>query len=465
MPIRGLLIGSSLITALFFGWIAWIGYFFSDDFTWLWHGQKLLANLPAIFTAHMSSFYSPVVNTYFTFLLPVFGTWAPGYYLVNLSVHALVAWLCGVFAWQATRSRTCAFGVMTLVALVGSAYEPIVWIASNLHSIATLFIVTACVSYYAFLETKKILPALVCFCATALAFLTKEIAIVTPALLLLTGIILHRGTSHTRISGYSHAILIGSIATITALYGYQEYLWQQGGYSVSSGIWTINAVALSHYPYALMQMIAPIERIMSLSTAPWIFWIGIVGWLSLFLLSRSRPLAIFGLLWMVISLFPVIFFSDPESPFLIASRYTYLARIGLIFVLIELLAPLLRSPRTILKTTLAISVLALVAVPHLLSLNEKIRTEYAYVFGTGRTLVPAIRHLNDYPGYTMVVSHERPFDNNDAAIVGAASVIAHIPESRIIFLEKNEKKTLKPREALLAWDAAARSFTFTAFGQ
>ncbi|MBP9802241.1 hypothetical protein KBC40_01475, partial [Patescibacteria group bacterium] len=46
---------------LLFGWLMKFGYFFSDDFTWLWHAQKM-HSLQDILTFKMASYYSPVMN-------------------------------------------------------------------------------------------------------------------------------------------------------------------------------------------------------------------------------------------------------------------------------------------------------------------------------------------------------------------------------------------------------------------
>ncbi|MEK7619599.1 MAG: hypothetical protein AAB416_05215 [Patescibacteria group bacterium] len=449
---------SFLITAVFFGWIAFFGYFFSDDFTWLWHGKKLLENPGAIFSAHMSSFYSPVVNAYFTFLLPLFGPWAPGYYLVNLAVHILASALVGVFAWQLTRSRILALAACILATLAGSAYEPIVWIASNLHSIATLFILSACCSYLAYRKTGKIFFAGISSFSVALAFLTKEVAIVTPVLLVLSGVV-HGRVAYRVASKRSHAIFATCIAAITLLYGYQEYLWQKEGFSVASGIWSPHLSALLRYPFALVQMIVPVERFVSASSAAWIGSAGSALWITTLIAGRKRPLILFGLSWIVVSLLPVIFFADSESPYLIASRYTYLARIGLILAFLGFIAPLLRGPIKNPKFVFSLVLVSALSASHLVFVYNRLTTEYAYVYQTGRTLVSALEEMKNYPDHILYVSRERPFDKNDAAIVGAASVVADISESRIVFLKKDEKKIPGKNETLLTWDYQKKLFT------
>ena len=138
-------------SVVLYGWIVFYGYFFSDDFTWLWHGMKVNNSVSNILSFRMSTFYSPMLNAFYSLAFRWWGWQTEPYYLFSLSLHVLVTFFFSVFTYQLTRSRYASVFSLILAVIVGSAYEPLVWIGANMHSMVTLFIIISVICYQAFL--------------------------------------------------------------------------------------------------------------------------------------------------------------------------------------------------------------------------------------------------------------------------------------------------------------------------
>jgi hypothetical protein len=65
-------LSATIVTAVYFGWVLVYGYFFSDDFTWIWHGSRIASGELSVWTAKMSSFYSPVLNAFHAYFFALF---------------------------------------------------------------------------------------------------------------------------------------------------------------------------------------------------------------------------------------------------------------------------------------------------------------------------------------------------------------------------------------------------------
>ena len=113
-----------------FTWLLKYGYFFSDDFTWLWHAQKMHSFLD-IMTFKMSSYYSPVMNLFYY--------QAAYYFLFTILVHILSTFLVWLLLSKFIKNRVIVYLGAILFLVAGSAYEAVIWVSANIHSLTTLF--------------------------------------------------------------------------------------------------------------------------------------------------------------------------------------------------------------------------------------------------------------------------------------------------------------------------------------
>ncbi|MFH0928267.1 MAG: hypothetical protein V1821_02210 [bacterium] len=444
------------IAFLVFGWTLVYGYFFSDDFTWLWHGFKINGSWPEILRARMSTFYSPVLNAFYTLLFPVFQFSAWAYFLIGLLVHAACAGLAGTLAFKLSRSRLAGILATLLFAVCGGAYEPLVWIGANMHSIAVLFILSSLVSYYAYLERGKASWFVISFLTLVLALGTKEISVVGPALLV--ALFGYRYiTKQTLRLNLPHGIFLASIFSLTLTYLIKQYFWQKSGIWITESVWKIDWHYLVRLPLVIIDLFVPLKWLLKSGSALFLEIVStlILGWTAW--RYNKLPIVWFGLAWILITVLPTIFFK-PEYWFdPLASRYEYLPRIGSILMIVGIFIYHVShntARRVINGFALA---LILISIVQIIFMAETVSAEYDYVYASGRTLVQAVKEISPTAS-KVYIQWDHPFTNNHAHIVGVLQIINKIPESKIVFLDKDEKAVMVQNEVVLYWDALRREY-------
>jgi len=453
-----LILVSTAISFAVFGWVIFKGYLFSDDFTWLWHGQKIDNSLHNILTFRMSTFYSPTMNAFYSLMYSISGYNPQPLFLIGVGIHILVSLLAGIFVWQLSKSKLISIITSCLVAFAGTAYEPLVWISANMHSLVSLFILICLVSFYKYLSTEKIFYLILSFVSFVLALGTKESAIITPALLFATFI--YYKIENKRKLKKTHLIFWGGIILLSIIYLYQQFFWQKSSIWVQTGVYGINFATFFRIPFILMDNFIPIS-LFNISSA----WIAGLLWLVAtsifsFILFKFKKLKLiwFGFFWLLVSISPFIFFKAESWWEPLASRYNYLPRIGAIIILTAILQYLItqNKSRYIISGLIYFVVISIFA--QLFIVEKAISTEYEYVYNTGRSLTETMQTINKINPDKILVRWDHPFTANNAHIIGAASIIANINESDINFLEKNSDETLEPREILMYWNPQIRRY-------
>jgi len=445
-----------------FGWTIFYGYFYGDEFTWLWFGSSVLAHPIEIFTKRMSTFYSPVMILFYGLMYVAVGTttvWP--YFFFGIFIHTLVSAIAGMLIYKMTSSRVAGWLGVLLTACAGGAFEPLVWVASNMHSIATLFILSSVYFYTNYLQQQKKLSLFFSTVFFLLALGTKETAIVLPALLV-TICIYHyvHPTIRTAVSWTkTHIGYWLTILSVSLYYLYKQYQWQHASIWVTEGIFDIQLHSFLRIPYIFLDFFIPIgllEKsnlmaailgILAISMGLWILW------------KYSKiPIMWFGMGWIGISILPTLFFNinlvwwEPLS-----SRYTYLPRIGMVCILAGIMAYHIRHNTSKKIIHINVAILLLFACFQIIFMFKKTQTEYPYVYNTGRTLVTQVSSLREKHIEHVYISPDRPFSNNIADMIGAMKIYAEIPEENIIFATSTEqietfKNNLHDFEAVLYWD-------------
>ncbi len=454
-----LVLFSAAISFSIYGWVIFKGYLFSDDFTWLWHGQKIGNSLINMLTFRMSTFYSPIMNAFYSLMYSVFNYSPQPFFLIGILVHILVSILSGILAWQLSKSKLISITVSCSVAFAGIAYEPLVWIGANMHSFVTLFVLLSIILFYQHLITKKFFYLILSFVSFILALGTKESAIVTP-LLLLSTLIYYKNERKDRLPK-SHLIFWGSTVLLSCIYLYQQYLWQKNSIWIQSNVWNVDLISFFRIPLILLDNFFPI-LFLKTALSPWsavLMWLLAVG-LFTFIIYYFKKLKLmwYGLFWLLVSISPFIFFKTEFWWEPLASRYNYLPRIGAIIIIASILHYLIiqNKSRHIISSLISIVIISISA--QLYFMGKAITTEYNYVYNTGRTLTQAMQKIEKIKPNKILIRWDYPFTSNNAHLIGAASIITGIEEKDIIFLNKNEEEIINEREILLYWDAHKRKY-------
>jgi protein O-mannosyl-transferase len=450
----------ALVTAVLFGWTIFHAYFFSDDFTWLWHGAKINLDLGRVLTFRMSSFYSPVLNFFYTVMLKVFGFAAPAYFTFDLIVHWLNAVLAAIIAWQLSRSRLVAALTGLLFVWAGTAFEPLIWVGANMHSFATFFILAGIASYLAYLSSGRKIYLPLALLAAILAIGSKEIAVVLP-LLLAAGLCIFWPEYKNKVLARAHWLYWAAMAILFFLYAIQQFIWQKQSAAVASGTFAFSWHTIAKLPIVITDLFIPLANI-----TPQLHHLN-VGWLILFcavftagifLAYRKLPLIRFGFAWMIISVMPTIFLATVNWWDPLASRYTYLPRFGMALILAAILHYHLGQKKSRYPAIIAaVAIVALLAI-QFSYMTKLINRDYPYVYQTGRSLVTAMAEVKGLTPEKLLIQWDHPFTANNAHLVGAAIVIGGLKEDMIVFPPPEEKIKLKPGEILLYWDGTTEQY-------
>ncbi|MBP7005538.1 glycosyltransferase, partial [Patescibacteria group bacterium] len=453
--------GSLILSFVLYGWVIRYGYFFSDDFTGLWYGKQIVADIHGLISLHAATFFSPVINAYWALGFKFFGVSAPLFFIGNILIHAGVAWLAGLLAWEMTESRLNAWCAAVLVTISGSAYEPVVWIAANMHSLATLWIVGALYGGVRFYKTQKwsaFCAGLIC---QLLAYGTKEISIVLfPLLCIALWSVWHQKKQRLT---HSVGVFILSSALLWSAYAALQFIMQQGGDTFAGNGYAIGWQGLMRVPFALLDLFIPLQAFTGLLTPVIAAVIGFAVLVCGGYIVReyrslpSLPLAC-GLC--LLGIMPTIFFLVPSWWEPLASRYTYLGHVGAAFLLATIFVSIIKQHSYRAIHILTVVLLAL-SLSQFIFMIHAVVTRYAYVYKTGSTLAHAARLLNPVTKPILYIYPDHPFPSNKAHILGALNVYTNYKPEQVVFLSPGERVDLSPERMLLYWQPKHGQYELT----
>ena len=210
-------------------------------------------------------------------------------------------------------------------------------------------------------------------------------------------------------------------------------------------------------PILLLDLLFPLSRIIDEGNAVLILIISSA--LFLFLIFRFYKSKVFllGLAWSAISLMPTIFFISENWWDVLASRYTYLPRIGIALLLCAIFIGV-EKKQAVRRFFLVFFILLMSYYTY--NWLTIVKDEYPYVYRTGDTLQRALVDLAQTDVEKVYVSPDRPFESNQAHIVGAIESIAEIQEKDIVFLEDKKSITDGKNTAVLYWDFTTDAYKY-----
>ena len=361
------------------------GYFISDDNTFiaslveeassLLRGEKL----GDWFFATGAVFLRPVVQWLFLLNFWVWNTNATGYYLTNLGLHALNAFLVYLLTLQITRHRVGALAAGLLFALHPIHAESVSWIVDCVDLLGTFFLLLSAVYFVLFRQKSRRLYYAVALVSYVLAALTKESTLTLPAIflaydLLFTWRVLHWNILKAQLPIWF--MLPGYIALRFLLFG------KFGGYANQGFLKFGWGLFIQYYPLvfakpflsdidysSLLVLLACVAAIVFLFRSSTALWLGL-AWIGAFLIPAG-------------------------SANYVAPRLAYIPSVGLAIAEGALLGVLF-AKRAPIWRGLAIGLLALGAAAYGWSLAARV-DDWAAVGGATRAMVEKTRAL--YPTF------------------------------------------------------------------
>lgn len=454
-----------ILSFLCFGWTMQYGYFFSDDFTWMWHGSRISEGMYTIWNAHMSSFYSPMLNFFYAFLSSTVGFTIWIYFFFGICIHAGVAFLTGLITRLVSTSSLAGWIAVVLLALGGSAFEPLVWVGANMHSIAALFMTLA---VFTLLRSYQRTPLsavwLLLSCLASIgAILTKEVSVILPGFLFIVSLSYFLKEKKAFFSP-SRIVYGTSMIAIWSIYLFQQYRWQTESAWVTQGVWNVSLQAFTRLPTALLDVFIPLRPILSHTNAFFFSIVAIIFFGYILYRFRKNNAVHIGLSWALIASLPVLFFQTQSWWELLPSRYTYTVRIGMVIAIAAMITTLLRDGKTLRLAYRFFWVLVFASLLHTMNMGQIVYTQYHHgVYQTGRSLHDLALSFQDTHATRIVFTGHRPFPRNNAHVVGAFDVIAHIPESQLLFIDPNETYKAKDGDMIVRWDDEKKKYLYSEF--
>lgn len=361
------------------------GYFISDDYSflsWLLDNASFLLrgeHLWEWFFASGTVFLRPVLQWLFLLNYWAWDTNATGYYLTNIGLHTLNAFLIYLLTFQITHQRSSALMASLLFALHPIHAESVCWIADIVDLLATFFVLLSVVYFVLFRQKSRRLYYVIALISFALAALTKESTLTLPAIFLAYDFLFIRRAFDWNILKFQLPIwgmLPGYMVLRFLLFG------KFGGYA-DQGFLKFGWGLFGQY-YSLAFSKPFLADIDSLSFATLIMVL-----VLLVVLFRHSKALWFGLVWMLVLLIPA------GSANYVASRLAYIPSVGLAVMQGAILVSLL-TRRAKGWYGLAIGVFALLVVAYGWALAARV-DDWAVVGRVTRAIIERTRAL--YPTF------------------------------------------------------------------
>jgi 4-amino-4-deoxy-L-arabinose transferase-like glycosyltransferase len=341
------------------------GYFLSDDFVLLtWTRVDSIGEVAGFFDPGTFWFYRPMVKVVYWLGQSIFGLRAAPFHLLSLALHWLNAYLVyRLVARQAGARWVAGLAAALLFMLNPHHAETVSWIAAIGDLMAACCMLSALILFQRHLEVRSVISLIASLALFALGLLSRETAVMLPALLLVSLLVLpdvsrtavRLSRLATSLSAYG-AVLLGYLAVqLLGHTGTQDGLGRGGLQFRALNLDSI-LLAIMDYVHGLIpggSLLAglPLD---ALRVVVWFEWLVVLA-LAVVLWRVGYRLALFGLLWLLLTPLLFIFFSGPSD------RYFYLPSIGYAIFAAALLTRLLawaqrRLPRLNTLTRVAASI-------------------------------------------------------------------------------------------------------------
>jgi hypothetical protein len=314
--------------------------------------------------------YRPVRHIFYAVSYSILGREPAGYHLQGIAIHLLATAIVWLIAKKLTNNSLVAFIGALLFGVHPVHVEAVSWLTASFDTIGLVLALGAYYLYLIFLETNSKLRLLASLSLGLLAFLTNELTLVLPLMIMITPIIVKPKTSQQLpiISLWSIFIFYWLIRlTNQPLTGRETYLF-------GNPIISFLTLLVAPIKYALLLIFpiasSPIHLLRSGVTslfyhdyennlptiAQFHFGTDIILAFAIILFSlviaiklrKKHPFLTWAIFWFYISLLPVMQFIP--QPIIFAERYLYLTSVAFCIVIAVYVAKLtkINNPKSFL---------------------------------------------------------------------------------------------------------------------
>lgn len=298
-------------------------FFFNDDYAWLsqsWHVD------PRNFfdLSRYSHFYRPVIELYFGWGLKAFGCDPVPFHWLSVAIHLTTSGLVFLLAREIGMPRVFAYFAALWFAVQSGPVEAVAWIGAITDLMPGFWYILSLWMFAAFLYRRRPVFYAAALAAFIVCLLTHESSATLIAMLLAMDVILApRGPVftidgiRTRLRWYApFALLLVGYLTIAYIVNTRSYLVTEGHYRL--GLHVVPNL-LAYLVAILVWVRGPVQDLVLVAA---------MGAALVFGTPRLR----FFMVWILITLLPVLFFTWG-----ISARYEYVPAAGMSLLVAELL--------------------------------------------------------------------------------------------------------------------------------
>ena len=322
--------------------------FFWDDYTHITNNPDIrslsLHNIKTIFTSYYISMYHPLVTLSFAIEYHFFGLSPLMYHASNVLFHLANVVLVFYFVFLLSQRRETAIIAACLFAIHPMHVESVAWITGRKDVLYAFFYLSALIFYLRFIQQGKVKNYWMVYLCFVLSLFSKTTAITLPIILFLIDIYYRRKvTVHTFLEKLP-LVALSLVFGIIALHS------QEGSarYVVRGSFDFIDRIPLVSYSlcYYLVHLFFPMNLsalhlmpIKAEGMLPVIYYLAPIPLIILAFIGTRKGIFqreyVFGLLLFVVILSLNIHII-PVGMAIVSERYTYLAYVGLYYMIGQL---------------------------------------------------------------------------------------------------------------------------------
>lgn len=321
-------------------------FFVGDDFTWFRWAADCSNGCPTVFRYLLDSdgfFYRPGTKVYFGLMYSVFWLNQIVYHLVSIFLHFIVAVLLFLIAKKILRETLLPVLAAFLFLILSGYSESVFWTAATGHLFNAMFILLSLLFFILWEDRKKTFYFVASLLSIILGLLFHELGVVAPLFIVLYKFVTDE-TFTFRIFKKLHYILLflPVLPYLLVRYVAQSH-WLSGDYNYNLLNLPYNIVG-NAIGYLMLVLFGPIslpfyQALRNFSREYIVFAI-VAALAVVFMLvmlyrmviqrmeKEDRRVVIFTMLFFIVALLPFLGLGN------IASRYSYLASIGLILLFV-----------------------------------------------------------------------------------------------------------------------------------
>ena len=299
-----------------------VSNFFNDDFHWLFEARRLeWSNLVRL--DRYNHFYRPVIEIYFHLGQRVFGCDPMPFHLLSLGIHLVNTLLLFLFTRALTASPWTAFVTVLLFCVQPGYVEAVVWVGAITDLLPATWFLLVLWLHLRFLQRQWWGDYAAAFAAFLACLGTHESAVtILPMMVVVDALLDWPRPRHPWLWIRVRVVRYLPFAAALAAFLVVAYVVNSRSYLVREGYYAFGWHAIGNLFEYVAGMYVGRRRLL---------WHIGVALTSVAILSWGSPRMRFALVWIVVTLTPVLFFTWGT-----ASRYLYVPAAGFALLLAEL---------------------------------------------------------------------------------------------------------------------------------